>query len=113
MVSDHSRKPRCVNLVVPTHPPIISLMSSTRLFFFKFLRLIPVLRYWVVCCGHRVGVLLVVGVGGGKATHVCVAQNHRLQARLHCCLTWIFCVKWNMRELLLVYILQGLPNRTN
>ena len=31
----------------------------------SFLRLIPVLRCWVVCCGHRVGVLLVVGEGGG------------------------------------------------
>ena len=40
--------------------------SVTRLFFFKFLRLTPVLgRYCLVCCGHRVGVLLVVGVGGG------------------------------------------------
>ena len=71
---------RCVNLVVPTYPPIISLMCSTRLFFFKFLRLIPVLRHWVVCCGHRVGVLLVVGVGGGyRPPMLCVAQNHRLQ----------------------------------
>ena len=24
----------------------------------------------MVCCGHRVGVLLVVGVGGGWAIHV-------------------------------------------
>ena len=30
---------------------------------------------------------------------LCVAQNHRLQAHRHCCLTWIFCVKWNMRDL--------------
>ena len=29
---------------------------------------------------------------------LCVAQNHRLQAHRHCCLTWIFCVKWNMRD---------------
>ena len=65
-----------MNLVVPTHPPIISLMCSTELFFFKFLRLIPVLRYSVVCCGHRVGVLLVVGVGRGKAAHVvCCAES--------------------------------------
>ena len=99
MVSDHSRLSTCVNLVVPTHPPIISLMCSTRLFFFfKFLRLIPVLRYWVVCCGHRVGVLLVVGEGVARPPMLRVAQNHRLQAHLHCCLTWIFCVKWNMRD---------------
>ena len=26
---------------------------------------------------------------------LCVAQNHRLQAHRHCCLTWISCVKWN------------------
>ena len=33
-------------------------------------------RYWVVCCGHRVGVLLVVGVEGGQATHVvCCAES--------------------------------------
>ena len=62
-----------------THPPIISLMCSnffTRLFFCNFLRLIPVLRYCVVCCGHHIGVLLVVGVGGCKATHiVCCAES--------------------------------------
>ena len=62
--------------MLPTHPPIISLMCSTRLFFFKFLRLIPVLRYWVVCCGYSVGDLFVVGEGGGKATHVvCCAES--------------------------------------
>ena len=50
--------------------------NFTRLFFFKFLRLIPVLRCWVVCCEHRVDLLLVVGVGGGQATHVvCCAES--------------------------------------
>ena len=30
----------------------------------------------MVCCGHRVGVLLVVGEGGGLATHVvCCAES--------------------------------------
>ena len=30
----------------------------------------------MVCCGHRVGVLLVVGVEGGLATHVvCCAES--------------------------------------
>ena len=66
-------------LVVPIHPPIISSMCSnffTRLFFFKFLRLIPVPWYWAVCCQHRVGVLLVVDVMGGWATHVvCCAES--------------------------------------
>ena len=44
--------------------------------FLQVLRLIPVLRYWVVCCGHRVGVI----VGGWwrgwqLATH---AQNPQI-----------------------------------
>ena len=32
-------------------------------------------------------------------------SGSRLQAHRHCCLTWIFCVKWNMRDLLPVYAL--------
>ena len=49
----------------------------TRLFFFKFLRLIRVPRYEVVCSVHCVGMLLVVGVEGGLATHVvCCPESH-------------------------------------
>ena len=36
---------------------------------------------------------------------LCVAQNHRLQAHRHCCLTWIFCVKWNMRDYRILLLL--------
>ena len=25
--------------------------------------------------------------------------RRRLQAHRYCCLTWIFCVKWNMRDI--------------
>ena len=45
----------------------------------------------LVCCWW-----LVKGVA--RPPMLCVAQNHRLQAHRHCCLTWIFCVKWNMRD---------------
>ena len=45
----------------------------------------------LVCCWW-----LVKGVA--RPPMLCVAQNRRLQAHRHCCLTWIFCVKWNMRE---------------
>ena len=41
--------------------------------------------------------LCVVG-GWCRPPMLCVAQNHRLQAHRHCFLTWIFCVKWNMRD---------------
>ena len=40
--------------------------------------------------------------GVARPPMLCVAQNHRLQAHRHCCLTWIFCVKWNMRDRLLL-----------
>ena len=60
----------------PNPPSYYQFDVLHKIVFFKFLRLIPVLRYWVVCCGHRVGVLLVVGVGGGEATHVvCCADS--------------------------------------
>ena len=38
----------------------------------------------MVCCGHCVGVLSVVGVGVAGPCILCVAQNHRLQAHRHC-----------------------------
>ena len=70
-------------------------MCSTRLFF-KFLRLIPVLRYteWfavdtvLVCCWW-----LVKAVAGPPMLRR--ITDYRLTATV-CCLTWIFCVKWNM-----------------
>ena len=84
----------------PSHYQFDVLQLYKIVFFFKFLRLIPVLRRWVVCCGHRVDVLLVVGVGVARPPVLCVAQNERLHAHRnhHCCLTWIFCVKWNMSD---------------
>ena len=78
-----------------------------KIVFFKVLRLIPVhvLRYGVVCCGHRVGVLWVVGVGAGQATHVvCCAESQitgcpKLLSDLYINLvTCILCVKWNMKD---------------
>ena len=51
----------------------------------------------LVCCWW-----LVKGVA--RPPMLCVAQNHRLQAHRHCCLTWIFCVKWNMRDLQVLYL---------
>ena len=54
----------------------------TRLFYFKFLCLIPVLRYQVVCCEHRVGVLLVVDVEGGKASHVVRCEESQITGSL-------------------------------
>ena len=51
----------------------------------------------LVCCWW-----LVKGVA--RPPMLCVAQNHRLQAHRHCCLTWIFCVKWNMRDMGLPYV---------
>ena len=51
----------------------------------------------LVCCWW-----LVKGVA--RPPMLCVAENHRLQAHRHCCLTWIFCVKWNMRDVLIFQI---------
>ena len=49
----------------PSHFQFDVLQFLYKIAFLQFLHLTPVLRYWVVCCGHRVGVLLVVGVGVG------------------------------------------------
>ena len=38
--------------------------------------------------------------GPGSLAQRCLDNpaGNRLQAHRHCCLTWIFCVKWNMRD---------------
>ena len=44
---------------------VLQFLYISWLIFFTFSRLIPLCRYLVVCCGHRVGMLSVVGVEGG------------------------------------------------
>ena len=65
--------------------------NFTRLFFFKFLRLIPVLRRWVVCCGHRV-------VGGwcrGWLGHPCCVLRRIADYRLTATAVWLGYFVWN------------------